>query len=77
MVQRWVEWEPRHFLIRTALCTLSRPSHIKILVLHFLFTNVFFLSIQTFFKNPARLGPLETETLKSTQSIVKRRLDQK
>ena len=54
---RGVECEPPHFLVRATFCTISRPSHLKMLVLQFFFFNcAFFCRFKTFFKNPATLG---------------------
>ena len=52
-----VECEPPYFLVQATICTLSRPSHLKMLILKFFFFKcapICFL--KTFFKNPATFG---------------------
>ena len=54
---RRVEWKPPYFLVRATFCKLSRPSHLKMLVLKlFVFKCSLICCINTFFKNLATLG---------------------
>ena len=56
-VQWGMECKPRLILVRATFCTLSRPSYIKMLVLHlFFFKCAFVCCFKTFFKNLATLG---------------------
>ena len=53
---RGVECEPPHFLVRATFCTLSRLTHLKMLVLQvFIFKCFLLCRLKTFFKNPATL----------------------
>ena len=56
-LRRGVECEPPHVLVRATFCTLSHPSHLKMLVLQvFFFKCALICLLNTFFRNPSALG---------------------